>query len=237
MSRLDRTVLGLLVCLWPVLWLVPVAIRLTDPILAVQGTFRHRGGGDRLDPWGHPLVEKELTEVVPAGTKIMLPPPSHYAYEIYSCGPDGIDAGGAGDDVVLVGKGIPACTPEQFARAELLVRIAPILLKFFPLLFLIPSYLLGRLVLRSKTPLALTLIGTGSIGAALFVAIPMGRVFVEAIPQTSVLDPRLSLALALAALTFSPGAASHFFHRKGGPGWTDPEPAGLGGEPAEEPSS
>jgi len=221
---MDRVALGALICLYPLFLLIPIAIRTADPHFAVQGNFRQKSGGfDQIDPWGRPIVAKELSEVVPAGTKVVLTP-THYAYEVYSLGPDGVDAGGAGDDVLLVGKGKPLYSSQQFARARLLAYIVPTCLIWFPILFLLPSYLWGRFVLRSRTPIALGLLVAGSAGAAASVAIPMTDVYLEAIPQSSVLNPRLSLGLAVAVFALGPGAVAHFFHREGGPGWREEEP-------------
>ena len=61
--------------------LVPWLERTFDPRLAVVLAALHNAGEGELDPWGRPWARS------PAGT--------------YSLGPDGVDDGGRGDDLVL----------------------------------------------------------------------------------------------------------------------------------------
>lgn len=226
-TPLDWVAIAALVILYPVVLLLPGAIRAVNPVLAVHGTFNHRSSGsDQLDPWGRTLVTRDRSEVVPENTIVdASAQPSYFAYEVYSRGPDGIDAKGQGDDVLLVQAGVGVLTPQQFAETRLLVHIVPICLAWLPILFLVPSYLLGRFVLRTSTPRALLIIGAASLGAACVVVIPMSEVYVDAVPQAGVIDARLGMGLTLAALILCPGAIAHFFHRRGGPGGVpDPGP-------------
>lgn len=180
---MDRVSAVGLLALLGVAQAAPPVVCALSPEFAAQGAFRFRWDAEdaiQVDPWGQPYVVVPLSEMV--GERISRGGPRDAnEWSVYSVGPNARDEEGNGDDVSLVARGQQRYTPEQHARAEVIYRLLPILLRFLAAALAI-AYLAARLISKPAVAWAVTG-GTGLLLSAIVSALD-GFYLEVLVPQT-----------------------------------------------------